>query len=178
MINLKDYIKDIPNWPVEGVMFRDITTLLAHQPAFFESCNELYLNFERNNIDCIVAADARGFIWGGALSFSMRKPLHLVRKPGKLPPPVITQEYNYEYSSGTLEIKGDTDIGSDTRVGIIDDVTATGGTAVAMIELLTRLGVEPKNIYYSCVIDLPFLGGSDKIKATGANFFSVVTYDE
>lgn len=178
MINLKDYIKDIPNWPAEGVMFRDITGLLANPKAFFESCSELQKNLMQRDIDCIIAADARGFIWGGVLANSTDAPLYLVRKPGKLPPPVITQEYEYEYSSGALEIKGDIDIGSETRVGIIDDVTATGGTALAMIDLLARLGVEPKNIYYSCVIDLPYLGGSDKIKSTGANFFSVVSYDE
>lgn len=177
MINLKDYITNIPNWPVEGVMFRDIAPLLAEPSAFFESCNELYLNFTRNRVNRLVAADARGFIWGGPLAFSMRVPLHLARKPGKLPPPVITQEYDYEYASGALEIKGDTDIGDNSIVGIIDDVTATGGTALATIQLLTRLGVDPKNIFYACVIDLPYLGGSDRIREAGIDFFSAVSYD-
>ena len=102
----------------------------------------------------------------------------MIRKPGKLPPPVISQSYEYEYDSGTLEIKGNTDIGVGTKIGIIDDVNATGGTALAIIQLLLRLGVEPKDIYYACVIDLNYLGGSQKIRETGVTMISLVTYDE
>jgi adenine phosphoribosyltransferase len=101
----------------------------------------------------------------------------MIRKPGKLPPPVITQTYDYEYANGSLEIKGDTDIGAGTKVGIIDDVNATGGTALAIIQLLIRLGVEPNDIFYACVIDLRYLRGSEKIREAGVQCLSLVTYD-
>ena len=101
----------------------------------------------------------------------------MIRKPGKLPPPVISQSYDYEYASGTLEIKGNTDIGYGTKVGIIDDVNASGGTALAIIQLLIRLGVKPEDIFYACVIDLKFLGGSDKIREAGVQVISLVDYD-
>ena len=130
-----------------------------------------------NNVNCIAAPDARGFIWGAPVAAELKLPFHMIRKPGKLPPPIISQDYEYEYASGTLEIKGDTDIGFGSKVGIIDDVNASGGTALAIIQLLIRLGVNPEDIYYACVIDLKFLGGSDKIRETGVKMISLVDYD-
>ena len=169
-------IKEIKDWPVEGVSFKDLSSVLT-KPGDFRWTLDQFKNFvSENNVDCIAAPDARGFIWGSPVAAELSLPFHMIRKPGKLPPPIIGQDYEYEYASGRLEIKGDTDIGYGTKVGVIDDVNATGGTALAIIQLLIRLGVEPKDIYYGCVIDLTYLEGSDKIRETGANFVSLVTY--
>ena len=175
---IRDSIVDIKDWPVEGVNFKDLSPVLAKPADFRWALDRLRMFMAINEVDCIAAPDARGFIWGAPVAAELELPFHAIRKPGKLPPPVISQSYEYEYDSGTLEIKGNTDIGAGTKVGIIDDVTATGGTALATIQLLTRLGVDPKDIYYACVIDLKFLKGSEKIRETGVTMISLVTYDE
>lgn len=175
---IKNSIIEIPNWPTEGVNFKDLSTVLTKPGDFRWALDRLKMFMMINGADCIASPDARGFIWGAPVAAELELPFHMIRKPGKLPPPVISQSYEYEYDSGTLEIKGNTDIGEGTKVGIIDDVNATGGTALATIQLLTRLGVNPKDIYYACVIDLKFLGGSDKIRETGVTVISLVDYDE
>lgn len=174
---IKDAIVEIPDWPVEGVNFRDLSKVLTEPGDFRWTLDRFKMFMLINDVNCIVAPDARGFIWGAPVAAELNLPFHMIRKPGKLPPPVISQDYEYEYASGTLEIKGDTDIGHNSVVGIIDDVNATGGTALAIIQLLTRLGVDPKNIYYACVIDLKFLEGSKKIRETGVTMISLVDYD-
>ena len=175
---IKESITEIPNWPVEGVNFKDLSKVLTKPGDFRWTLDRFKMFMLINDVNCIVAPDARGFIWGAPVAAELNLPFHMIRKPGKLPPPVISQDYEYEYASGTLEIKGDTDIGHDSVVGIIDDVNATGGTALAIIQLLIRLGVDPKNIYYACVIDLKFLGGSDKIRETGVTMISLVDYND
>lgn len=174
---IKNSITEIPNWPVEGVNFKDLSKVLTNPGDFRWALDRFKMFMMINGVDCIAAPDARGFIWGAPVAAELSLPFHMIRKPGKLPPPIISQEYEYEYASGTLEIKGDTDIGADTKVGIIDDVNASGGTALAIIQLLTRLGVDPKDIFYACVIDLTFLGGSNKIRQTGVTMISLVDYD-
>lgn len=169
-------IKEVKDWPVEGVNFKDLSSVLTQPGDFRWTLDQFKKYMSESNVDCIAAPDARGFIWAAPIAAELQLPFHMIRKPGKLPPPVIGQDYEYEYASGRLEIKGDTDIGYGTKVGVIDDVNATGGTALAIIQLLIRLGVEPKDIYYGCVIDLAYLEGGDKIRETGANFVSLVTY--
>lgn len=175
---IKESITEIPDWPVEGVNFKDLSNVLTKPNDFRWTLDRFKMFMLINEADCIVAPDARGFIWGAPVAAELQLPFHMIRKPGKLPPPVISQNYEYEYASGTLEIKGDTDIGEGTKVGIIDDVNATGGTALAIIQLLTRLGVKPEDIYYACVIDLKFLKGSEKIRETGVTMISLVDYTE
>lgn len=174
---IKESITEIQDWPVEGVNFKDLSKVLTQPGDFRWTLDRFKMFMLINDVSCIMAPDARGFIWGAPVAAELSLPFHMIRKPGKLPPPVISQEYEYEYASGTLEIKGDTDIGHDSVVGIIDDVNATGGTALAIIQLLIRLGVDPKNIYYACVIDLKFLEGSKKIRETGVTMISLVDYD-
>ena len=152
--------------------------MLSNGPLFQEFVNHLADRYRSANVSQVVGIESRGFILGAPLAHERGVGFSLIRKPGKLPPPVISQDYEYEYASGTLEIKGDTDIGHDSVVGIIDDVNATGGTALAIIQLLIRLGVDPKNIYYACVIDLKFLNGSNKIRETGVTMISLVEYDD
>jgi adenine phosphoribosyltransferase len=175
---IKDSILEIKDWPVEGVNFKDLSKVLTQPGDFRWALDRLKMFMLINEIDCVAAPDARGFIWAAPVAAELELPFHMIRKPGKLPPPVISQSYEYEYASGTLEIKGDTDIGQGTKVGIIDDVNATGGTALAIIQLLIRIGVKPEDIYYACVIDLNYLGGSQKIRETGVQMISLVTYDE
>ncbi len=175
---IRDSIVEIKDWPAEGVNFKDLSTVLTNPGDFRWALDRLKMFMAINEVDCIAAPDARGFIWGAPVAAELELPFHMIRKPGKLPPPVISQSYEYEYDSGTLEIKGNTDIGAGTKIGIIDDVNATGGTALAIIQLLIRLGVEPTDIYYACVIDLNYLGGSQKIRETGIQMISLVTYDE
>lgn len=175
---LKESIIEIPNWPTEGVSFKDLSKVLTEPGDFRWTLDRFKMFMLINDVSCIAAPDARGFIWGAPVAAELNLPFHMIRKPGKLPPPVIGQDYQYEYASGRLEIKGDTDIGAGTKVGIIDDVNATGGTALAIIQLLTRLGVNPEDIYYACVIDLKYLGGSDKIRETGVTMISLVDYHE
>lgn len=170
-------INEVKDWPVEGVNFKDLSSVLT-KPGDFRWTLDQFKNFmTENKVDCIAAPDARGFIWGAPVAAELGLPFHMIRKPGKLPPPVIGQDYEYEYASGRLEIKGDTDIGQGTKVGIIDDVNATGGTALAIIQLMIRIGVRPEDIFYACVIDLPYLNGSDKIRETGATVLSLVSYE-
>ncbi len=175
---LKNSITEIQDWPVTGVNFKDLSTVLTKPGDFRWTLDQFKIFMTENNVDCIAAPDARGFIWGAPVAAELGLPFHMIRKPGKLPPPVIGQDYDYEYASGRLEIKGDTDIGFSTKVGIIDDVNATGGTALAIIQLLIRLGVRPEDIFYACVIDLKFLNGYEKIRETGVTMMSLVDYDE
>lgn len=171
-------ITEIQDWPIVGVSFKDLSTVLTQPGDFRWSLDQFKKFMSTNNVDCIVAPDARGFIWAAPVAAEMSLPFHMIRKPGKLPPPVIGQDYDYEYASGRLEIKGNTDIGLGTRVGIIDDVNASGGTALAIIQLLTKLGVRTEDIFYASVIDLKYLQGSERIREAGVTMTSLVTYDE
>lgn len=170
-------ITEIQDWPVEGVSFKDLSTVLTQPGDFRWSLDQFKKFMAKHRVDCIAAPDARGFIWASPVAAELGLPFHMIRKPGKLPPPVIKQDYEYEYASGSLEIKGNTDIGFGTKVGVIDDVNATGGTALAIIQLLIRLGVKPEDIYYACVIDLKYLNGSEKIREAGVTMISLVSYD-
>ena len=170
-------IPSIPDWPVPGVIYRDITGLLTNPKAFKLSVDLIADFMLQSGVEYIVAPDARGFIWSAAVAYKLGLPIHMVRKPGKLPPPVITQDYEYEYASGSLQMKANVDIGSKTKIGIVDDVNATAGTALAIAQLLSRLGAETKNISYACVVDLPFLGGRDRITDVGMKFFRTTEYN-
>jgi adenine phosphoribosyltransferase len=174
---IKNSIVKIKDWPTVGVNFKDLSPVLSKPSEFRWALDRLRMFMAINEVDCIAAPDARGFIWGAPVAAELELPFHAIRKPGKLPPPIISQSYEYEYDSGTLEIKGNTDIGEGTKVGIIDDVTATGGTALATIQLLSRIGVRPEDIFYASVIDLTYLNGSNKIRETGATVLSLVSYE-
>jgi adenine phosphoribosyltransferase len=174
---IRDSIVEIKDWPVEGVNFKDLSTVLTKPGDFRWALDRIRMFMAINEVDCIASPDARGFIWGAPVAAELELPFHMIRKPGKLPPPIISQSYDYEYDSGTLEIKGNTDIGEGTKVGIIDDVNATGGTALATIQLLSRIGVRPEDIFYASVIDLTYLPGSSKIRETGVTMIALVTYD-
>ena len=161
-MNLEDYILDVPDWPVEGVVFKDITPLLKDANALNHSTLLMRGLLDSNNFSYIVGCEARGFIFGSYLAKRMGAGFIPVRKKGKLPPPVISRDYELEYGTDTLEIKP----GDGERVIIVDDVYATGGTARATRELCTEAGYEVVDEVY--LINLSFLN-KDKVK-------SVITY--
>lgn len=160
-MNIKDAIRTVPHWPIEGVMFRDITTLLNNPAAFKETCDMFYNRYEDMNIDKIVAIDARGFIFGAVLAYRLNVGFVPVRKKGKLPPETISQEYTLEYGSATVEIS-DSAITRGDKILIVDDLIATGGTIYAATKLVEKLGGEIVECAF--IVELPDLKGREKIK--------------
>jgi adenine phosphoribosyltransferase len=176
--NLKCEITPIPDFPVVGIQYKDVTSLLHKPPAFKTSVDAITAFARANNITDVVAADARGFIWGSPVALNLGVPLHLVRKPGKLPPPTVGYEFEYEYASTSLHMKENTPLDALNNVLIVDDVSATGGTALAIVELLKKFNIHPIDVCYASVIDLVFLGGSVKLQEQGVKTFSVIEYEK
>tara|TARA_B100000965_G_C19519738_1_gene725882 strand:+ start:394 stop:924 length:531 start_codon:yes stop_codon:yes gene_type:complete len=176
-MDLKKLITTVPDFPVKGIQYKDVTSILTQPKAFQYTVTKLTDYCLRNKITDIVAPDARGFLWGAPVALDMEIPLHIVRKPGKLPPPTYEHHFTYEYAETNLNIKQDAKLGPDSNVCIIDDVNATGGTASAIFELLQNFKCQP--LHYACVIDLTFLQGSAKLQEyCGMDTFSVISYEE
>ena len=161
MMNLKETIRTVPNWPIEGVMFRDITTLTQNSQAFREACDIFYERYKDMNIGKIVGIDARGFIFGAVLAYKLGIGFVPVRKKGKLPYKTISATYSLEYGEDTVEMHVDA-IKKGERVVIVDDLIATGGTLSAATQLVEQL--EGDIIECAIIIDLPDLKGKEKIK--------------
>jgi len=160
-MNLKEIIRTVPNWPVEGVMFRDITTLIQNPKAFREVCNRLQERYNGMQLDKIVGIDARGFIFGSVLADRLGIGFVPVRKKGKLPYKTVSVEYMLEYGEATLEMHVDA-IKKGERVVVVDDLIATGGTMYAAVQLVEQLGGEVVECAF--IIDLPDLRGKEKLK--------------
>lgn len=173
---IEQTINQVPDWPLKGLNFKDLTTVLTDPDKFRWTVDQLKNFMASNKVDCIAAPGADGFIWGAPVALELMLPFHMLRKPGQLPPPIVNQ--NYEQDPGGLIVKGDIKVSAGTRVGIIDDVNAGGRTAIASIELLKQFGVSTQDIFYACVVDLPFLKGSKKIKESGVTMISLVDYYE
>ena len=172
-MNLADSIRTIPDYPKPGIMFRDITTLLGDARAFRRAVDELVQPFVGQRIDKIAGIEARGFILGGAVAHQLAAGFIPLRKKGKLPHKTIAVEYALEYGVDTLEMHHDACLAGE-RVVIIDDLIATGGTAEAAIKLLRQGGAE---IVAACfVVDLPELGGADKLRALGVPVVTLVDF--
>lgn len=161
MMDLKSSVRSIVDWPIKGVIFRDLTTLMKDPEALKESCDILYERYKDQNIDKIVGIDARGFVFGAVLAYKLGIGFIPVRKKGKLPADTIEESYSLEYGSGTLEIHKDS-INEGERVVIVDDLIATGGTAGATVNIVRKLGAEI--IECAFLIELPDLKGRDQIK--------------
>ncbi|MBF0101046.1 MAG: adenine phosphoribosyltransferase [Desulfobacterales bacterium] len=161
MIAIKDKIRTVPNWPIKGVMFRDITTILQDPEAFKATCDIFYNRYKNMAIDKIVAIDARGFIFGAVLAYHMGVSLIPVRKKGKLPYKTISESYTLEYGENSVELHDDS-IQQGDKVLVIDDLIATGGTIMAAIKLVERLG--GKVVECAFIVELPELKGREKIK--------------
>ncbi|KKQ27905.1 MAG: Adenine phosphoribosyltransferase [Candidatus Magasanikbacteria bacterium GW2011_GWC2_37_14] len=170
---IKEKIRTIPNWPKAGVMFRDITTLLKDPAGFQEVMKLFFERFQNEKIDKIVGVESRGFIIGGALADRLKIGFVPVRKIGKLPAETITEDYELEYGSNKLQIHLDA-INPGEKILIIDDLLATGGTALATCKLVKNLGGEIVECAF--IINLPDLGGSDKLKKHDFKVFNLVEF--
>ncbi|MGD0946875.1 MAG: adenine phosphoribosyltransferase [Candidatus Binatia bacterium] len=172
MKDLKLHIRDIPNFPKPGIIFRDITPLLADGEALHEVIDRLSQPY-RGRIDMVLGIESRGFLFGAAAAYALGAGLAVVRKPGKLPAQTYAAQYALEYGRDALEIHRDA-FGHPTRVLIVDDLLATGGTACAAVELVERLGGEV--VACAFVIELAALGGRDRLQRH--EIFSLVRYDD
>jgi adenine phosphoribosyltransferase len=172
---IKSKIRTIRDWPKKGVSFRDVTTLFHDPEAFRATIDAFAEDCAKQPIDIIAAVDARGFIVGGALAYRLGKPFALVRKKGKLPHKTISEDYDLEYGTATVEIHADACKAGD-RILIVDDLIATGGTLLAATKLFRILHGEVIGV--ATIIDLPELGGSAKLKAAGVNVHALCTFLE
>ena len=170
-MNLKDYIRDIPDFPQPGILFRDITPLLGDAAAFRYASDLLAERCRDYQPEIIAAIESRGFIFGAPLAQRLDLPLVLVRKPGKLPAASLAADYALEYGVNTLEMQGG-DIAAGQRVLIVDDLLATGGTLAAAARLIELAGGQVAAI--GAVIELEFLAGRNALE--GYNLFSLIQY--
>ncbi len=162
--SVKDYIRTIVDFPKEGILFRDVTTLFSDPRGFRMAIDQLLTPYAGQPIDKVAGLEARGFILGGAVAHQLSVGFVPIRKKGKLPGPTIAQEYALEYGEAVMEIHDDA-LQPGERVLIVDDLLATGGTCEAGIKLVERLGAEVVGCAF--VIDLPALGGRKKLEAMG-----------
>jgi adenine phosphoribosyltransferase len=155
-LQLASYVRDVPDFPKPGILFRDITPLLADAAAFGEAIRELAARIRPHRAEGLVAIESRGFIFGAALARELNLPLLLVRKPGKLPRRTVSLDYQLEYGSDRIEMHAE-DLAPGRRYAVVDDVIATGGTAAAAADLVERQG----GVVACCafLIELDFLQG-------------------
>ena len=172
MKDLKEYVRSIPDFPKPGIIFRDITTLINDADGFQQSIDDMCEKVKDIDFDVITGAEARGFIFGAAMAYKMHKPLVLIRKKGKLPTRVITQEYDLEYGTGTLEMHIDS-FKPGAKVLIVDDLLATGGTTKAITKLVEKAGGVVAGI--SVLIELVDLKGRERL--TDYPIFSSISFE-
>jgi adenine phosphoribosyltransferase len=168
---LKDHIRDIPDFPKPGIVFKDITPLLADKKAFAYTIDSIAHHFDRDEVDKVLGIEARGFMVAAPLAYRFTAGLIPVRKKGKLPWRVATQSYQLEYGTDHLEIHRDA-IEPGERILIVDDVLATGGTARATAQLTETCGGKVAGI--ATIMELTFLGGRSKLESY--DFFSLISY--
>ena len=173
-MTFKSLIRTIPHYPREGVMFRDITTLLRDADGFRSAISQLVERYRDEKIDTVAGIEARGFIIGAAIATHLRTGFVPIRKTNKLPGERIGQEYALEYGVDRLELHTDA-IEAGQRVLLVDDLIATGGTAEASIKLIEQVGGEVAEACF--VIDLPELGGRRRIEAMGHRVFSLCEFE-
>jgi adenine phosphoribosyltransferase len=173
-MTIKSRIRTVPHWPKHGIMFRDITTLLK-DPVGLQLCIDDFVNkYKAEKIDVVVGIDSRGFILGGALAYLLGKGFVPVRKKGKLPAATEKEEYALEYGTDTIEIHKDA-IEPGQKVLIIDDLLATGGTAMAAANLVKKLHGEIAGLAF--IVDLPDLGGRKKLEQAGYSVYAQTAFE-
>ncbi len=171
-MELKKLIRDVPNFPIEGIVFKDITTLLKDPDGYSETLDNLYNLAKNKEITKVIGIESRGFIFGGALAEKLNVGFVPIRKPGKLPAETVSESYELEYGTDKIEIHKDAlELGD--KVLLHDDLLATGGTMEAACKLVEKLGAEIVQI--SFLIDLTFLNGKEKLK--GYDVHSLIEYD-
>jgi adenine phosphoribosyltransferase len=168
---MRALVRDVPDFPQEGVLFKDITPLLADELAFSTVIDLIVVQFGRGNVDKVVGIEARGFILASAVAYHFGAGFVPVRKADKLPWETESAEYSLEYGTATLEVHRDA-VAAGERVLIVDDVLATGGTAKATAELVERIG--GKVVGISCLIELDFLHGRDRLQ--GYDLYTLLRY--
>ena len=174
MNKIKNAIRTIPNFPLDGIMFRDVTTLYSNSEAMKEVIT-LTCNYWKNKgLTIIAGIEARGFITGSIIANQLSLPFVPIRKKGKLPYNTLSQEYELEYGKATIEIHSDA-LNSNDKVLIVDDLIATGGTALASIELVKKLGANVNGCTF--IIDLPELKGREKIEKIGIKVQTLCSFE-
>jgi len=172
--DLKAAIRSIPDYPKKGIMFRDITTLLGNARAFRRAVDELVQPWAGSKIDKVAGMEARGFILGGAVAHQVSAGFVPIRKKGKLPHKRVSIAYSLEYGLDEMEMHEDA-VAPGERVILVDDLIATGGTAEGAVKLLRKMGAE---VLAACfIIDLPELGGADKIRRLDVPVRTLVTFE-
>ncbi len=171
-MDLASTIRSVPDFPVEGILFYDITTMLKNPAALKYSIDQLTDHYKNSNIDVVAGMESRGFIFGVPLACQLGTGFVPIRKPGKLPADSISESYELEYGTNTLEIHTDA-IKKGQKVLIVDDLLATGGTAKATCNLVERLGGEVVGVAF--IIELTFLNGREQLR--GYDIFSMLKYD-
>lgn len=171
-LDLKKYIRDVPDFPQPGILFRDITPLLQDAEALRYVIDAFTEHYRNAGLAAVVSIESRGFLFGAPLAYNLGLPLIPVRKPGKLPAAIMSIEYSLEYGAGQLDIHEDA-LKPGDRVVIVDDLLATGGTAMAAAKLVERLGAKVESIAF--LVDLKFLGG--RALLGDYNVMSLIEYD-
>ena len=172
-MELRKYIRSIPDYPKKGILFRDITTLIKNKEAFKETIDQLSKLASKIKFDKLVAIESRGFIFASTLSYNLSKSLILMRKKGKLPSDTFSQDFVLEYGKATIEVHKDS-INKNDSVVIIDDLIATGGTSEAAAKLVEKSGGKVAGFIF--VINLYDLGGVKKLKEKGYEAFSLMDF--
>ncbi|MEM6680158.1 MAG: adenine phosphoribosyltransferase [Pseudomonadota bacterium] len=172
--DLAGHIRTIPDFPVPGVQFRDVTTLFAHPPAFQEAVAGMSDPYAGRGLAAVAGMDARGFILGGAIAYRMGLPFVPVRKKGKLPSKTIAEAYSLEYGEAIVEIHEDA-VAPGSKVLLVDDLLATGGTATAGVKLLRRLDAHVEAAVF--LVNLPDLGGAERLAALDVPVHSLCVFD-
>lgn len=171
MLDIKSLIRDVPDFPQKGILFKDITPLLANGPAWKQVVDQLADRY-RGAVDVVLGVESRGFLFGSALAYALGCGHAIVRKPGKLPAATFAERYALEYGTDTLEIHRDA-FPSHSRVVLVDDLLATGGTARAAIALAEKLSATLVEAAF--LVELSFLGGRERLAPCGV--FSFIQYD-
>src|SRR5210317_1225237 len=172
-MNLKDYIRSIPDYPKKGILFRDITTLIKDADAFEECINQIIARSKDYKIDKIAAIESRGFVFASAVSYLLKKPFIMFRKKNKLPAETYSVDFELEYGTATIEVHKDS-INKDENVLIIDDLIATGGTAQAAAKLIEISGGKVSSFIF--VINLFDLKGSDNLINKGYKVENLINF--
>lgn len=171
-MNLKTFIREIPNWPEKGVNFKDITPLLQNPKAYQYAIDQMAKPFLKKKIDVVVGIDARGFILAAAIAYKLRAGLAIIRKKGKLPWKTIAKKYKLEYATNTLEMHRDA-ISAGQKVLLVDDVLATGGTMKATVDIVKRLKGKIVGIVF-LIGSIGNLGGKKRLR--GQKLYSLIKY--
>ena len=176
-LDLKRFIRTVNDFPIKGIKFRDITSLIERPIAFQKTCSELTKITKKFDGNIVASIESRGFIFAGTIARDLGLPFVLARKPGKLPNETYKKSFDLEYGSTSIEIQKNTQINPNDKIVIVDDLVATGGTAIACAELLSEnFNVKNSNILILSIINLEDLGGRKLIQEKGFLIETVVDY--